>query len=154
MVPSINKIAHGVVPNISSVKDAVEKMASRYATASAAAPGSTKLGTIIKPPYRVTYFRYLQLKELFPPTKITIVAPILNESFLNVSPVKNCGKLWEQLEDTYTSNSNQGKSQKKSNWNGNRVFLDLKHFADNLERVKRITRFWQKTCTKQKNSRM
>ena len=46
----------------------------------------------------------------------------------------------EQLEDTYTSNSNQGKSQKKLKWSGNRVFLDLKQFADDFELVK-ITRF-------------
>ena len=44
MVPSINKITHGVVPKISSVKDAVEKMASTDATA--AATGTTKLGAI------------------------------------------------------------------------------------------------------------
>ena len=35
MMPSINKKAHGVVPKISSVNDAVEKMASTYATAAA-----------------------------------------------------------------------------------------------------------------------
>ena len=39
MMPSINKIAHGVVPKISSVEDAVEKKTSTYA---AAATGSTK----------------------------------------------------------------------------------------------------------------
>ena len=32
LLPSINKVAHGVVPKISSVKNAVEKMASTYAT--------------------------------------------------------------------------------------------------------------------------
>ena len=48
MVPSINKTAHGLVPKKGSVKDAVEKMASTYATAAAAATGSSKLGTIIK----------------------------------------------------------------------------------------------------------
>ena len=46
MMPSINEIAHGVVPKISSIKDAVEKMASTYATA--VATRSTKLGTMIK----------------------------------------------------------------------------------------------------------
>ena len=46
MMPSIKKLAHGVVPKISSVKDAVEKMASTYATA--AAIENTKLGTITK----------------------------------------------------------------------------------------------------------
>ena len=45
MMPSINRVAHGVVPKISSVKDAVEKMASTYATA--AATGTTKLGVTI-----------------------------------------------------------------------------------------------------------
>ena len=33
MMPSINRIARGVVPKISSVKDAVEKVASTYAIA-------------------------------------------------------------------------------------------------------------------------
>ena len=32
LLPSINKVAHGVVPKISSVKSAMEKMASTYAT--------------------------------------------------------------------------------------------------------------------------
>ena len=46
MMPSINKIAHGVVSKISSVIGASEKMASTYATA--AATESTKLGTMFK----------------------------------------------------------------------------------------------------------
>ena len=40
LLPSINKVAHGVVPKISSVKSAVEKMASTYATA--ASTGTSK----------------------------------------------------------------------------------------------------------------
>ena len=45
MMPSINKIAHEVVPKISSVKDAFEKIASTYAFA--AAFETTKLSTIM-----------------------------------------------------------------------------------------------------------
>ena len=33
LLPAINKVAHGLAPKISSVKDAVEKMSSTYATA-------------------------------------------------------------------------------------------------------------------------
>ena len=44
MMLSINKIAHGVLPKINSVKEAVEKMIPRYATT----VESTKLGTVIK----------------------------------------------------------------------------------------------------------
>ena len=33
LLPAINKVAHGIAPKISSVKDAVEKMSSTYATA-------------------------------------------------------------------------------------------------------------------------
>ena len=116
-MPSINKIAHGVVQNRSSVKDAVEKMTSTYA----AVTGSTKQGTIIKtsiPPY---ISPILIIENADPSYKKT---PILNEAFLKVYPRKNCCMLSEQLEDTYTSNSNQGKSQKKCS--GNLVFLDLK----------------------------
>ena len=47
----------------------------------------------------------------------------------------------EQLEDTKTLNSNQGKSQSNSKVSGNRFFLDLKKCADGLERVERLTRF-------------
>ena len=46
MMPSITKIAHGVVSKIRSVEGAEEKMASTYATA--AVTGSTKIGTIIE----------------------------------------------------------------------------------------------------------
>ena len=45
MMLSINRIAHGVVPKISSVKDAVKKKASTYATA--AATGTMDLGATI-----------------------------------------------------------------------------------------------------------
>ena len=63
MMPSINKIAHGAVPNIRSVRDAVKKMASTYATA--AATGSTKLGTIIKTsiPRDISSIRIIEIAD-------------------------------------------------------------------------------------------
>ena len=47
MMPSINKIVHGVVPKISSVEDAVEKKTSTYASAAATGSKKRKGGTYL-----------------------------------------------------------------------------------------------------------
>ena len=42
LLPSINKVAHGVVPRISSVENAVEKMASTYVTVTSTGTSNAK----------------------------------------------------------------------------------------------------------------
>ena len=96
MMPSINRIAHGVVPKISSVKDAVEKMASTYATA--AATGTKKLGATITTSKLRDLSSLLIIEKADPSYKNSAD---IKRSFAKCFPRKNCYLHLEHLGDTF-----------------------------------------------------
>ena len=87
-------------------------------------------------------------------SSLLIIDADIKRSFAKCFPKKKMLCAFRTTKDTYTSNSSQGKSQKKSKLSGNRVLLDLKQFADGIDPIERITWFWWKTCPKQKRARM